>query len=42
MLGNYFKMALRNLLKNKLYAVINIFGLTAGLAVCLLIGANLY
>lgn len=38
MLKNYFKTALRNLRKNKLYSAINIFGLTAGLAVCLLIG----
>lgn len=35
---NYFKTALRNLRKNKLYSFINIFGLTVGLATCLLIG----
>ena len=35
---NYFKTALRNLRKNKLYSIINIFGLTMGLAACLLIG----
>ena len=28
MFKNYFKTAFRNLRKNKLYAVINIFGLT--------------
>jgi putative ABC transport system permease protein len=38
MIKNYFKTALRNLRKNKLYSVINIFGLTVGLAACLLIG----
>lgn len=38
MFKNYFKTALRNLRKNKLYAAINIVGLTAGLAACLLIG----
>ncbi len=38
MLKNYFKTALRNLRKNKLYSAINIFGLTVGLAACLLIG----
>ena len=39
MIKNYFKTALRNLRKNKLYSGINIFGLTVGLAACLLIGA---
>ncbi|HQW83359.1 MAG TPA: ABC transporter permease [Ferruginibacter sp.] len=38
MFRNYFKTALRNLSKNKLYSAINIFGLTMGLAACLLIG----
>src|ERR1700743_3793296 len=37
MLKNYFKVALRNLWKNKGYTVINIIGLAAGLGVCLLI-----
>jgi len=37
MLKNYFKIAFRNLTRNKLYSSINIFGLAAGLAVCLLI-----
>jgi len=38
MFRNYLKTALRNLRKNKLYSAINIFGLTMGLAACLLIG----
>lgn len=37
MLNNYFKIAFRNLWKNKGYSAINIFGLAAGLATCLLI-----
>src|SRR3982751_263827 len=37
MFKNYFKVALRNLWKNKAYSAINIVGLAAGLAVCLLI-----
>ncbi len=37
MLKNYFKIALRNLWKNKAFSAINIIGLAAGLAVCLLI-----
>ncbi len=38
MFKNYFKTAIRNLRKNRLYSAINIFGLTVGLAACLLIG----
>ncbi|WP_422107624.1 ABC transporter permease [Winogradskyella sp.] len=37
MIKNYFKIALRNLKKNRLYTTINIFGLSIGLAACLLI-----
>lgn len=37
MIKNYFKTAWRNLLKNKFYSVINISGLTLGLAVGILI-----
>jgi len=37
MLRNYFKIAFRNLWKNKGYSAINIFGLAIGLATCLLI-----
>lgn len=38
MIKNYFKIALRNILKHKLYSAINILGLMIGLAACLLIG----
>lgn len=37
MIKNYFKIAWRNLLGNKLYSAINIGGLAMGLAACLLI-----
>ncbi len=37
MLRNYIKVALRNLVNNKLYSAINIGGLAVGLAACLLI-----
>ncbi len=37
MIKNYFKIAWRNLSKNKGYTAINILGLASGLAVCLLI-----
>jgi putative ABC transport system permease protein len=37
MLKNYFKIAFRNLWKNKGYSAINIFGLAIGIATCLLI-----
>lgn len=37
MFQNYFKMAWRNLLKNKGFSFINIFGLAIGVACCLLI-----
>ena len=37
MVKNYFKVALRNLWKNKGFSAINIIGLAVGIAVCLLI-----
>ena len=37
MFRNYFKIAFRNLVKNKFYTSINILGLAFGLATCLLI-----
>lgn len=38
MLKNYFKIAWRNLIKNKVYSLINILGLAAGMTVVILIG----
>ncbi len=38
MFRNYFKTAFRNLLKNKAHSVINITGLSVGMAIALLIG----
>lgn len=37
MLSNYFTVALRNILKHKFFAAINIIGLVIGMACCLLI-----
>jgi putative ABC transport system permease protein len=37
MLKNYLKIAYRNLIKTKLFSAINIFGLSIGMAACLLI-----
>jgi putative ABC transport system permease protein len=37
MIKNYLKIAWRNLLKNKGFSTINIFGLAIGIACCLLI-----
>lgn len=37
MLKNYFKIALRNFAKSKLYSFINIFGLSVGIACCILL-----
>ncbi|MEP7373264.1 MAG: ABC transporter permease [Chitinophagaceae bacterium] len=42
MIKNYFKTAWRNLKTNKIYSVINITGLAAGMAVALLIGLWVY
>lgn len=41
MFGNYFRIARRNLVKNKIFSFINVFGLAVGLTCCLLIGAFL-
>jgi putative ABC transport system permease protein len=41
MLQNYFKIAVRNLWKNRLFSAINIFGLASGLMVCLLAMAHI-
>ncbi len=37
MLRNYLKIAIRNILRNKLYSLINILGLAIGITACLLI-----
>src|SRR5687767_14641138 len=37
MIKNYLKIALRNLLKQKVYTIINVLGLSVGIASCLLI-----
>jgi putative ABC transport system permease protein len=37
MLYNYLKIAIRNLVRNKVYSFINIFGLALGVACCLLL-----
>jgi putative ABC transport system permease protein len=37
MFGNYFKTAIWNLFRNKVYSFINIMGLSLGLACCMLI-----
>lgn len=37
MFKNYFKVALRNILKRKMYSFINAFGLSIGMAFCILI-----
>ncbi len=42
MIKNYFKLAWRNLRKNKAFSFINIVGLSVGIAFVLLIGAYVY
>jgi putative ABC transport system permease protein len=42
MLKNYFKIAWRNLWKNKVFSLINIFGLSVGIAFTLIIGAYVW
>jgi putative ABC transport system permease protein len=42
MIRNYFKVAIRHLQKNKLYAFINVFGLAIGITSCLLIGIYIW
>ncbi|PWK76504.1 putative ABC transport system permease protein [Mucilaginibacter oryzae] len=42
MLKSYFKIAWRNLWKNKAFSIINIFGLSVGIAFTLLIGAYVW
>src|SRR5579863_253514 len=42
MFKNYFKTALRNLATSKLHSIINITGLSVGMAVAMLIGLWIY
>jgi putative ABC transport system permease protein len=42
MLKNYFKIAIRNLLKNRIYSLISVLGLTFGLTGFILIGLYLF
>ena len=42
MIKNYFKIAFRNLVKNKFSSLINIGGLATGMAVAILIGLWIY
>ena len=42
MFKNYFKTGWRNLIKNKLHSLVNIIGLSIGMAVALLIGLWIY
>ncbi len=42
MFGYLFKISLRNIMKNKTFTIINIFGLALGLAACLLVGLFIY
>ena len=42
MLKNYFKIAWRNIVKNRFYSIVNITGLACGIAFTLLIGAYVW
>ena len=42
MLKNYFKVAWRNMMKNKTFSFINVFGLSIGLTCCMLISMYLH
>ncbi len=42
MLKNYLKIAWRNMMKNKVFSFINVFGLSVGLTCCMLIGFYLH
>jgi len=42
MLGNYFKVAMRNLLRHKVYSFINIMSLALGMAGCMVISPQIF
>ncbi len=42
MLRNYLKIAYRNIVKQKIYSLINILGLALGLAACILVGLYIW
>ena len=42
MLKNYFKIAIRNILRHKGFSFINIFGLALGLTACILVGLYIW
>jgi putative ABC transport system permease protein len=42
MLKSYFKIAYRNLTRNKVFSIINIFGLATGLATCILMTTYIF
>lgn len=42
MFQNYFKVALRNILKHKFYSALNIAGLALGLAACFIVGLYIF
>jgi putative ABC transport system permease protein len=42
MFRNYLKVAWRNLMKSKIFSLINIIGLSVGLTCCMLISIYLY
>jgi len=42
MFSNYFKVLVRNLIKNKMFSLLNILGLSIGLATCLLISLYVF
>jgi putative ABC transport system permease protein len=42
MFKNYLKIAYRNIIKQKAYSIINIFGLALGLTACILVGLYIW
>jgi len=42
MIKNFFRIALRNIARQKVFSAINIFGFAIGLAVCMIISFYVY